>query len=479
MKKSIRIAVVGETASGKSYLLYDLIHAFALLGYTPEQLPLSFPHSSFGTFFYDTFNSETGGMRGTERYACRPDKHYAAWLSKGKFGRRLEVDFLNIPGEVFSLDEEVMDKFFVLRELIEKRDKGVFHLSTWRSPSGKEVKLIVFNGLDLVNGNTSKPDGKNRLGTYLRWEHLRYELQEGRFKEVSRKPVSGRYMLSHLTELQTDSVLLTIEGCWDEIISRQQMSLVDYRQALFYFYPLVYCQQATDLVICDNLDGESSGNLTKRVAYFMNAGKRRPNAYLAFRGVDKVLVNFPGNKGDQLPRISSDAPMRNKIYERMMDDIQRQIQDQPSDGMARLSNDMARHIKDSLGDDGGVGTAFWHLLSVTMVVGALERWLAHKKTPYELRQESEKRLPPHVYFTATPIDAACRIYKNDKTDATRFYWEDGRRMKVFTLEIDSGREQHLCLGSYQLLTDILYQNGISSEGLNQRGEHLQYMQSKM
>ena len=38
--KRLRIAVVGERASGKSYLLYDLIHAFGLLGYQPEELPL-------------------------------------------------------------------------------------------------------------------------------------------------------------------------------------------------------------------------------------------------------------------------------------------------------------------------------------------------------------------------------------------------------------------------------------------------------
>lgn len=109
----------------------------------------------------------------------------------------------------------------------------------------------------------------------------------------------------------------------------------------------------------------------------------------------------------------------------------------------------------------------------------MERLLAHKKTPGELLQESGKRLPPHVYFTATPIDAAFRVYKNDEVDVTRFYWEDGGRMKVFTQEVNSGREQHLCLGSYQLLTDILWQNGISSDGLRQRGEHLLYMQSKM
>ena len=78
MVKRIRIAVIGARSSGKSYLLYDMIHAFELLGYHPEELPLSYPHSSFGAYFYDTFNNATGGMRGTERYACRPESHYVA-----------------------------------------------------------------------------------------------------------------------------------------------------------------------------------------------------------------------------------------------------------------------------------------------------------------------------------------------------------------------------------------------------------------
>lgn len=485
MTKRIRIAVVGERASGKSYLLYDLIHAFGLLGYAPEQLPLSYPHSSFGTYFYDTFNSKTGGMRGTERYACRPDNHYAAWLSKGKVGRRLEVDFLNIPGEVFNMSEEVMGMFFTLRQFIEKRDKGVFYLSTWRNPAGKETKLIVYKELDLVKGYTSVEATSNyRFGNYIGWSHLRHELSMGQYQEVSRKPVSGRYMLSHLTELQTDSVLLTLEHCWDLLTLRQTAALEDYkaRMVFFYFYPLVYCQQATDLVICDNLvHGASVGRLAEHVAHFMKEGNHRPHAYLAFRGADKLLVNFPGNKEAQLlPIISSEPSSRNKVYEWMMADLQKQILEGTIGNMARFPSGWEKHVKQSLGD--GVGRAFWHLLNASMAEGVVPRLLAkinNQKSPYELLRESEKRLPPHVYFTASPIDAAFRIYQNDKDDVTRFYWEGDEQLKVFTLEVNSGREQHLCLGSYQLLTDILCQNGVSSEGLRQRGEHLLYMQSKM
>ena len=40
LSKHLSIAVVGAPSCGKSYLLYDLIHAFHVLGYRPQQLPL-------------------------------------------------------------------------------------------------------------------------------------------------------------------------------------------------------------------------------------------------------------------------------------------------------------------------------------------------------------------------------------------------------------------------------------------------------
>ena len=502
MTKRLRIAVVGERASGKSYLLYDLIHAFGLLGYAPEQLPLSFPHSSFGTYFYDTFNSENGGMKGTENYACRPDNHYAAWLSKGRIGRRLEVDFLNIPGEVFNMKNDILGKFFTLTKVIERKKKGLFYLSVWRNPAGKETRLIVFDGLDLANGDMSRPSNRFRFGNYIYWDNLRNDLFEGQYREVKRQPVSGHYLLSHLTELQTDSVLLTLEHCWDYLSSLEEMSFPDYKgnKVLFYFYPLVYCQQATDLIICDNLiHGNNVGKLAERVADFMREGNRRPHSYLAFRGIDKVLDNFQGGKGALLSQsMNTDASTRNKIYEWMMGDVEKQIFKKDQDDVAVQPEDRVPHIQQSLGDvavlpedwvlhiqqsfGDETGQAFWHLLNASMDEGLFAKWRAritNKMSAYMLLRKLENCLPPHTYFTATPIDARLRVYKNDPDVVTRFLREEDGLVRAFTTEVNSGREQHLCLGSYQLLTDILLQNGISSEGLRQRGEHLQFMQSKL
>lgn len=482
----LRIAVVGERASGKSYLLYDLIHAFGLLGYMPEELPLSYPHSSFGTYFYDTFNSETGGMRGTERYACRPDNHYGAWLSRSALGRRLEVDFLNIPGEMFDLSHDRMSMFFNLRKMIERRAKGLFLMSVWRDPAGREERLVVHKDVDLVNGNRVRPSSQLRFGNYLNWNHLRCFLHEGRYKEVSRKPVSGRYLLRHLSSLQTDSLLLTIEDCWQSLTALQTMSLEDYKagQVLFYFYPLVYCQQATDLIVCDNLMQENNvGNLSECVAEFMKESSgRRPRAYLAFRGADRLLGKLAAGAGKGVygHRKIADAGGRNALYEDMMQEVMRLMKDAGEAAEHLLPDGWALHIRQSLGD--GVGQAFWHLLNASVDDGPLSRLrslFSNRQNIYELTQLPGWRLPPHVYLTATPVDDSCRIYLNDPDDITRFCLDERGMVSSFIAEVNSGRRGHLCLGTYQLLTDILLQNNIRSEGLSHRGEHLQYIQSKL
>lgn len=485
LSKRLHIAVVGERASGKSYLLYDLIHAFGLLGYQPEQLPLRFPHSSFGTYFYDTFNSKTGGMRGTERYACRPDNHYGAWLSNGRMGRRIEVDFLNIPGEVFDLGEKRMSMFFHLRQLIERSGKGLFYLSVWRNPAGREIRLIVNRELNLAAGTAIRPSSQLRFGTYLNWDHLRSDIARGRYKEVKRRPVSGHYLLSHLTELQTDSVLLTIEHCWRELTSFENLSLDDYRahQVLFYFYPLVYCQHATDLVICDNLmQGSNVGDLAEHVALFMKEGRhRRPHVFLAFRGADQVLGHCSAQTTSLLRQDEmGDASSRNTLYEAMMGEVDCQMSRGADSTQQPLPDGWDMHIRQSLGD--GVGQAFWHLLNASAQHGRLDMLLPWRDKPtdlYALSQRNGWKWPPHVYLTATPVDAAGRIYVNDPSDVTRFCCDDGAGLRSFTAEVNSGRRCHLCLGSYQLLTDILLQNGIRTAGLQQRGEHLCIMQSKL
>ena len=486
MVKRIRIAFIGARSSGKSYLLYDMIHAFELLGYHPEELLLSYPHSSFGAYFYDTFNNATGGMRGTERYACRPESHYGAHLRHGRFGCRLAVDFLNIPGEVFDLSNTHLRDYFELKRHIERKGKGLFWLQEWRSPSGHLLRLIVPPGFDITQHTPVKALARHRHGNYLQWENIASELQEGQYTLQRQKTVSGRYMLHHLTELYTDSVLLTLEQCWSMITQQGHLDLDDYKanQVLHYFYPLHFCEEATDIIICDKLtDPHSAGSLTEAVASYMDLTKRHnPNVYLAFRGADLLLGSYaPFSDRSQAPQLARRPSLRNTLYSDVVSLLAPLLRtSQPAPEGLYLPDEWRRHILQSTGT--GIGNAFWHLLNASVSHNWLGRQfhqLRGTKSVFELSSAPDSYLPPHVYLTSTPIDSHLRIYTSDPDDVTRFYCTEGSHIQSFTQTIRQGNSQHLCFGSYQLLTDVLLQNGLYPSGLRNRPPLLKYAQSKL
>ena len=478
LTRSIRIAVIGARASGKSYLLHDLIHAFRSMGYVPEELPLSYPHSSFGAFFYDAFNVETGGMRGTESYACRPENHYGALLSlPSRWGLRLspslDIDFLNIPGEVFDPNSQRLKLFHDLIRLITAKGKGLFELSTWSCPSGHTLRLIVPVGFQWDAIGKVKVSSRSRYGNYMGWENLHEELTTGHYQETEREPISGKQLLQRITELQTDSVLLSLEQVWSHLTTIQKLDLQECRaqRVLHYFYPLMYCRQATDLILCDRLTSdENTGTLAETMSAFIEQRDQRPpHVYLAFREADKLLRREGWHAQRQMPsRSESSSSLRHTLYTQVLEEIQQSLTSSDSHPqLVTLTDEDRRHILQCLGD--GIGHAFWLLLLTAeddSLMGKLRRKIMHKKSIFELSNAPESILPPHVYFTATPIDEAMHIYVNDPNDVTRFYCDEENHLRSFTRELCDNRVRHLCFGSYQLLTDILLQHGISPKGMS-------------
>lgn len=472
--KKIRIAVIGTRSSGKSFLLYDIIHAFSLLGYHPEELPLSYPHSSFGTFFYDNFNSRTGGMHKTDSYACRPNNHYGAYLSGNDLLPDLPVDFLNIPGEVFDDSENRIELFFKMKELIEDKDDDMFYLSVWESPSKETVNLIVPKGFSPNEVKRDRALYADRHGNYMSWGDILYDMDDGKFKEKRRKRVSGEYIFKHITELNTDSLLQTLESCWPKLAGKSNPDWVDLqgKQVTDYFYPLAYCDQATDIVLCDKLmDDENMTNLEENVCYFFKKSNTvTTHIYLAFRAADTIILNKPDwyqNYVNMLKGKEASIKIRNMVYSRFLAHLQQAYEKED-----RQLEDTLEHIKRSVGDN------FWTLLNYAYQQNLWQRIFSRKGTMYELRNSSSAFLPPHVYFTATPINTHFTIYEND-TDVTRFYNNDKLHPQSFTREVLGDMSRHMCFGSLQLLTDILIQNGklpFWAASKRHRGEELKYFQ---
>jgi hypothetical protein len=467
--KQIRIAVIGFPSSGKSFLLFDLIHAFHHLGFVAQQLPLSYPHSSFGTFFHDAINAETSGMRGTKPYDCGPENHYGAIFVRSRLLPFVQyhVDFLNIPGEAFR-ERDTIRKYFTLKELIERKKEGhhLFWLSVWKSPSGHVKKLILPKGfrMNLPTSGISNNDDTN--SNDLGWSGVAQDLANGAYQEHGkRRSVSGKYVLRHLSEFSTASVLQTIKANWDRLtdLHESKIDYNDYEAADVFrsFYFFTYCQLATDLVICDRLDPltelHSAWQLTEDVCHFMtHSGECNPHVYLAFRGIDKFMKYVK-------PPVRDSIDMRNHVYSLFHDDITMQLQDPvvkvPS--FIFLTEKEKKHIRQTCGRS--IGWGFWNLLNHAVKQQPFWKYRI-LRTIYSCLTVSEMatggNLPPHVFFIATPIDSEGRIYKNDKEDVTRFIYEDKTETKSFLRETCADMTHHFCFGSLQLLVDILLQNGV-------------------
>ena len=243
-------------------------------------------------------------------------------------------------------------------------------------------------------------------------------------------------------------------------------------------------EEATDIIICDKLtDPHSAGSLTEAVASYMDLTKRHnPNVYLAFRGADLLLGSYaPFSDRSQAPQLARRPSLRNTLYSDVVSLLAPLLRtSQPAPEGLYLPDEWRRHILQSTGT--GIGNAFWHLLNASVSHNWLGRQfhqLRGTKSVFELSSAPDSYLPPHVYLTSTPIDSHLRIYTSDPDDVTRFYCTEGSHIQSFTQTIRQGNSQHLCFGSYQLLTDVLLQNGLYPSGLRNRPPLLKYAQSKL
>lgn len=483
--KKIRIAVIGTRSSGKSFLLYDMIHAFSILGYHPESLPLDYPHSSFGTFFYDIFNKQTGGMRGTEMYACRTDDHYGAYLSGNSILQSIpnsfSVDFLNIPGEIFMPERtNRIDSFFKLKRLIEKMEGDLFRLSIWKEEkTGHRIKLLLPKDLNLKVFHAFRASQTDRYGNYMTWNNILYILEDENYHQISNRRINGKYIFEHITELNTDSVICTIEACWGKL-NASKHGITDWELIKKDFYHLAYCQMATDIVICSRLPNDivtESQSILPLAEVALNFLQKQtdktPHVYMAFRCADSIIYpdRFRFKSENDLKKKIKD---RNNLYTQFVLQLQKDLES--GGNMPESAKNVVEHIKNS------VGTTHEHpvqtLLNFSYREGTALRRLLRHKTVYELFVSSHYPIPPHVYFTTTPIDSGFHIYENDTNDVTRFYYKDEGGRKSFTREIQKDMSNHLCFGSLQLLTDILLQNRVVllKKWVSQRGEILKYLQ---
>ncbi len=337
-KDVIRLAVVGATSSGKTYLLTDMIGSLYKLGYVQkDRLEDSSPHHSVLELI-DDVTSRRGGVRTTKVYACRGHNHYASDFTGPD---NLHLEFLDVPGEVMTPDSIRM--FHAVMKSLMSCPEKMFTETVWKNRNSKKtIRLVEYyeeNKADATRRQT--PSGpvlhdprqtlhqvtmenipeaadedslevwaNNYMSTRQRKDYYR---QKG-YRPTDSSRVSGKSLFQHFFEYDTDTVVNAIADAWRLLDidgrltggasgmsgSGRDAFLREFKNHFYFHYYTFY---ATDVVVCDKCCVPTSAGLqssgTDHFPQMMHAlvsltsyveMKQRKNWYLAFKGIDALMV---------------------------------------------------------------------------------------------------------------------------------------------------------------------------------------------
>ena len=488
---TVRLALVGATTSGKTYLLQDIAAALQFrMGYRVTSVP--------GFLDFSDLNRRTTNTGGaTERsrlYACRT--HYACMLNIAGEGRpACRLEFLDVPGECFEANALNVFKH-IKNQLFEVSDK-VYLVRTWRR-GNHEQRTIHFIGGDNTavdaDGSESGTAGVDRYRTGAEVvESLR---QQGYTPDAAERTIDGKEFVSRFFDFVTDSALNAIARSWPLIgqavseavgteISASAFENIHVRN----FYYLYFTYAATDIVFCDKSampvskdlrpqPDESSTNafydmLTGTMALVADNKSGSKRWYLAFKGMDSLLPD--GLYQAIYHRSGDDADLTYSLFVLMLarainhhsldidademwhwltarnhtDDI-----DNPDEFKSDLYDMVRRVVDDEQPYFNAPETYMVNSTDYKHEENAIGDHIAARIYSFasatHLNADSAvgttTSMPPHVYFTATPIDRRFKIYGH----------VDDNLFKGATRPLE-----RLCFGSRQLITDIMLGAGIT------------------
>lgn len=496
----ISLAVVGTSSSGKSYLISDMIAAFSNMGMLRYELK---GYRDFGHYERDVTTDDKHNPRPkTDPYACRSENHYGAEFDYN--GKHFQLDFLNIPGEIFHSDE--LNRFFQIRKLLVEKCKNRFMLTTWTDGFNDEIYVEPVGVSpdaakaieDAKQTGYIQATAKERQLAYLTWEQIYAVINpHGRNLQMTGKPkmVSGKYLLEHIREFNTDSVIRSIA----EVVATLGigMDAYDFMAMSISFYFFNYCYNATDMVICDKMILPSEDTIIgvaeinpfiplvqQLKQFFTMKGANHPRTYMAFRGVDFLFKSKEKNwrRILGLDAISglTDMQRRNAIYaicsllihnyrfpgastrcttEDFNDYIGMNVPNW-GNGSKNILDFLSEILLDTDPSDGHIMTGGTLRSHFNMQLGMQLQQLMNMsyKVPCVIGPgQLLSNMMRHVYYTATPISDDFFVFENDS--------ESNNQCFIYPTIQGSARYfhnygSHLCFGTYQLCLDLLRQNNI-------------------
>lgn len=500
--RRISLAIIGVPASGKSYLISDLIESFRSMGLQYYDLQREgIAYRGFGAYDTDVMGAE--GMMGTPLYACRAGNHYGARMKGGE--HTFEIDFLNIPGEIFDAQRENLRTFFLVRNALKTKAARRFLLVTWKRDNDVEyivepigVNQYVSDQIAAARTSHITENAEARRASYMDWPQIFAEINEhGRhLSPVSQRVISGKELMDHITEYNVDSVMRSIAEVIPSILPEiDKTDFMTRYASAFYF--LNFCSRATDIVICDKMILPTGDNpkrpqldfgpfLLSLESFFTDealARSHRPNVYMAYRGTDFLIKSREAawRAFANSPAIDALLPdeRRNIIYGLINALIYHHYNTLYCPTAAELNQHIGlpedydwgvadgESITDRLTErfmdfhpEGGTVMTQGSLLDLfrSHQGGPLEHLMARAYGNHEPDGSPLDRLKRHIYYTATPVSEDIIVFDNDaESHNTRFVRHD---IMGDTRYFDN-YGSHLCLGTFQLCLDILYQHDLA------------------
>lgn len=511
----IRLAVVGNASSGKSFLLKDIIDALRSMGcsfYASDTLETKdgFQYKPFSNYA----PNQKGGGGGTPLYACRHEDHYGQRVMGPDF--EFDLSFLNIPGEIF--EDAKLHSYNELKRMLMTKKK-LFTVHTYVNPAGDERLIVMPNEKvcpipeeELAPALTS-PAKDAYLQRFKPWAEIARELGVANFTDDKQKDIKGSELMMDFFKYDTDSVMFSITNLIKARVfphlefDHEDFESMQYDLAFVFFH---YCTLATDIVVCDrvytHLDKDAElkkeklgfNDLTVKLSQFLDTQELalKVNTYMAFRNVDFLIqkpeveeayVQF--NKSMKKKYLPLEQ-RRNVIYSLfaylMFDHIGYDMRDlgesmdhilgleedchlpllgdEESSDSYHIDPDTVERLKqryiDIKGSEGHVFNARNLEEHITSRVGGQGQAFRMLLTQTGWQSENLDSFVPHVYFTCTPVTEDYEVYRNGRKDDPNQdefdFYRDGSSTKFS----DSG--SRACFGSFQLCMDIFNKHGIGS-----------------
>ena len=512
--EKITLAVVGIPHSGKSYLLSDIITSYRNMGYVEHRLEREgVPYRRISDFQANI--AKKGSVSQTEVYPLRPGENiYGAKLVK-KGGKTLELVFADIPGEVFNSNSGVKDLTNIkvyFRYCDQLRHCGqVFQVTTWKNDAGNELKVVepvITNeekkkSFEDQKESTEKIEDllNGRKQSYLDWSYLYTWLKYNGYASVeqSTRKINGRELLQHFFEYQPDSLMRTLAYKVEIICPDLNIGAADFESNyLMPFYFLHYCYEASDIVACDKLIVPQDVHDNEDVAFnnyqvmmvelteFIAEKTDSCHVYLAFRGVDFMIKEVAGNYKalyGNLRKVFPTNKLRNFVYSlfayllwnrvdetNVIEDNSSLVTHLGVEGIVdpetfALDELRGKYIDMNCGDGSingqtaNIENTLLGLIRAHIGQGPANNFYRLLSIAYHYAEPEEgimRRMPPHIYFTCTPITQEFEIYVNDPENANQRFVNNN---ETGTMKYFDRAGSHFCFGTYQLCLDMLAQHG--------------------